>query len=168
MTRCLVVYYSWTGNTAKVAKAIAQNLSAELEEIREVKPRKGLFAYIRSAFESRRRRCAAILPPTHDPSDYDLVILGCPVWAQDMASPMRAYIEEQRPRLQRIALFCTLGGAGGDLTLAKMASLCERSPAAGLQIADPDMKSGAWVRLAEDFATRILRTAASGDVTAAA
>ena len=86
MSRSLVVFYSWTGNTGKVARALAETLSAELEEIREVKPRGGLFAFLRSGMEASRKRPAPIVRCSRNLADYDLVILGSPVWAASMAS----------------------------------------------------------------------------------
>lgn len=121
MTRTLVAYYSWSGNTAKVAKAIAEALGADLEEIRETRSRRGVFGYIGAAMEAAREHPAPIQPAIRNPGGYDLVVLGCPVWAQKMASPMRAYLLRERAHFKRIGLFCTLGGAGGEAALAGMA-----------------------------------------------
>lgn len=64
MGKCLVVYYSRTGNTAKIARAIAESLSADIDPIRETRDRRGAIAYIRSAFEALRRKPAPILSGT--------------------------------------------------------------------------------------------------------
>jgi flavodoxin len=155
MAKYLVAYYSWTGNTAKVAKAIAEKLGADIEEIRDAKPRKGMFAFIRSAFEASQQRQTVIAPRVKNPADYDVVVLGSPVWAQNMASPMRAYITREQANVRQAAFFCTLGGAGGKTALAKMAALCRRASIADLQVDDPALKSGAWRGAVDDFARRI-------------
>ena len=155
MTRCLVAYFSWSGNTAKVAKSLAETLSADVEEIRDVKRRSGFFAFLRSASEASRGKSAPIMPLTRDAAEYDVVILGSPVWAQKMASPMRSYILQEKSRIKRVALFCTLGGAGGDAALSSMAALCSKASIADLQVRDSDLKSGAWRTAVEDFARRI-------------
>jgi flavodoxin len=155
MTRYLLAYYSWSGNTAKVAKAIAETLSADLDEIRDMKPRRGFFAFFGSAFEASRQKPAAIAPSTKDPAAYDVVILGTPVWAGNMASPLRAYIMREKPKIKEIALFCTLHGSGGEKTLASMAQLCGSTAIADLQVQRPALQSDAWRDAAHDFARRI-------------
>ena len=54
MSRILVVDYSRTGNTHLVAKAIAHVCGADLERIREVRSRRGLWGYLRSAREAMK------------------------------------------------------------------------------------------------------------------
>ena len=156
VSRCLVVYYSRTGRTAKAAEAIAAVLVADLEPIHDVTPRVGGFGYLKSAIMALRERPSAILPPLRDPADYELVVLGCPVWAGKMATPMRAYIERNRAGIHRLALFCTLGGSGGEATLSMMEQRCGLNAAATLQLDDTDFASSTWRVGAEAFAYQIL------------
>jgi flavodoxin len=155
MPRYLVVYYSWTGNTAKVANVIAEVLSADIEQIHDVKPRSGQFAFVATAFASLLHRSAPIVQPLKGVADYDVVILGCPVWASNMATPMRTYITQEKPGIKKIALFCTLGGSGGKGALAQMAALCGRTSLADLTVEQPLLASGAWRALAENFARQV-------------
>ena len=157
MTKCLVAYYSWHGNTAKVAQAIAEELSADLEEILDAEPRAGLLGYVRSGFEAWSQLPATIKASTKSVAQYDVVILGCPVWAHHMASPMRSYILREEPNFRRVALFCTLGGAYGEQAIAALTALCNRPPIAELLVTAGLLKSGQWRELAIDFA-RSLRT----------
>jgi flavodoxin len=165
MSTQLVTYYSWTGNTAKVAKALAVALSADIEQIREVKPRGGLFAFIRSAIEGRRRRTVPILASTRDAGAYDLVLLGGPVWAGEIASPLRSYIDREKGKLKQVAFFCTLGGANGASALASMGAACGRQPVAELLIDAASLQSGAWRMQVDEFAKK-LRTPAAAPATA--
>lgn len=151
MAKTLVAYYSWSGNTAKVARAIAAALPADVEEIREVKPRTGLFAFVRSAIEARRRKTAPIVAAETDAGEYDLVILGTPVWAGEMAPALRAYIEREKHHFKDVAFFCTLGGANGERALAGMRAAAGRAPIAELLIDASGLKSG-WRRQVHDFA----------------
>lgn len=160
MTRYLVAYYSWTGATAKIAKLLAQELSADLEEIRDARRRAGPFAFVGAVFESLGKRPARILPAVRDPADYDVVILGCPVWAQDIASPMRAYVREQGRKFRKVALFCTFGGAGGEATLDKLSALCGLTPLARLAVDDPALKSERWRDMAQAFSGQLVAKAA--------
>ncbi len=74
--------------------------------------RLGLFGSLRSAEEAWRERPAAIEPPRRDPSSYDLIIIGTPVWAWSTSSPVRAYLTAMKARLPDVAFFCTLGASG--------------------------------------------------------
>lgn len=155
MTGTLVAYYSWSGNTAKVAKAVAEALGADIEEIREIRPRRGVLGYVRAAMEAAREHSAPIQPALRNAADYDLVVLGCPVWAQKMASPMRAYLLRERAHFKRIGLFCTLGGAGGEAALAGIASLSQREPIATLQVEARLLQSSAWRAHVDRFAQQL-------------
>lgn len=152
--KCLVVYYSWSGRTKKVAEAIAAALSADLEPIREKKRRAGLFAYIRSAIEAKQRKLAPIQASAHDPADYDLVILGTPVWAGEISSPLRAYVEREKPKLKRVAFFCALGGSNGANALAGLRVACGSQPQAELLV-DAHMLSGDWRPEVLKFASKL-------------
>lgn len=141
--KVLVVYYSRSGNTRAIAEAVAERLGADIEVIRDDARRGGLFGFFRSGREAWRERPADIAPSVHDPADYDIVVIGTPVWASNMSSPARAYIERHRSRLGRIALFCTVGGMGADKALFRMEALADRTPVASLAVTERDFKEGA-------------------------
>jgi flavodoxin len=139
MKRTLVVYFSRTGYTQRVAEHIARMAGADCEPIKERSTRTGFIGYWRSAREALRKSCVEIEPASLDPRDYDLVVLGTPVWAGNMSSPMRAYIAQHKLDFGRLALFCTQGGSGGEKVLRKMADFCGRSPVATVCFNDSDI-----------------------------
>jgi flavodoxin len=130
MNKILVVYYSRTGRTRQIAEAIAARLNADIEPIQDGGRRMGVRGYLRSLLEAMQNRVIHISAPTKDPSAYELTILGTPVWAQQMCSPMRAYITGQRQSFKKIAVFCTQGGSGGSKVADHIVELCGRGPAA--------------------------------------
>ena len=69
MASILVIHYSRSGNTQKVAQAIARACGADLEQIRDVKPRHGLWGWIRSGREAMRAIPAEIRPLKRDPAN---------------------------------------------------------------------------------------------------
>lgn len=152
MPKYLVAYYSRSGNTAKVARLLASTLSADLEEICEVQALSGPFTFIASIISSLLKRTPPILPSRKNVADYDVVILGCPVWASHMATPMRSYIQREGQQIRQLALFCTLGGSGGKSTLGQMAALCGHQSIADLMVKQPALLSNAWRGLTDDFA----------------
>jgi flavodoxin len=130
----LVVYYSMTGNSRRVAQELRQALGADIEEIREPHPRKGLTGVLRALRDAILRREPPILPTAADPSRYDLVVLGGPVWAGRFASPVRSFARRFGPGPKRLALFCTLGGRGADEAASELQQLMGRPFGAMLAI----------------------------------
>jgi len=168
MPRFLVAYYSWTGNTAKVARLIAETLSADVEEIHEATPRGGLLAFPAAVVASVLKKSSPIMPATKNVADYDVVLLGCPVWASNMATPMRTYIMRENPGIRHMAFFCTLGGSGGKAALARMAALCGRTSLADLIVEQPALASGIWRELTENFARQIQKIEAKSPAVVSA
>ncbi|WP_084183314.1 flavodoxin family protein [Nevskia soli] len=130
----LVVYYSRSGTTREVAEALASALGCDIEEITDVRDRSGRIGYLRSLIAALRQRPSVIAPTTKDPSGYQLVIIGTPVWAGSVSSPVRAYLLKYASRLRSAAFFCTLGGRGAESTFAQMEKLIGQAPHACLSI----------------------------------
>ena len=75
----IVVYYSYTGNTRKRAKELAEAREAELYEIKYEKPPGTVQAYLAGSVAAMRRRPAKTEPITVDLTAYDTIILMAPV-----------------------------------------------------------------------------------------
>jgi menaquinone-dependent protoporphyrinogen IX oxidase len=58
-------------------------------------------------FMFSQNRLAVIKPTMYNPSDYDLVIIGPPIWTSRVSTPVRTYIEENKAKFKRAAYFCT-------------------------------------------------------------
>ena len=138
--KTLVVVYSRTGNTLSVAKRIAKELDADLEIIKDKTNRKGTLGFLRSGYESVRKKVPAIVEPKYDPRDFDLVIIGTPIWAGSMSSPVRAYILRFHGQFKRVAFFATSAGGSHDKALNEMAELAEAKPLAKIDISLNQLK----------------------------
>ncbi len=141
--KILVVYYSRSGTTRKVAQALAMALQCDSEEIVETRSRNGMLGYLRSVIEARRKVPARIASSARDPSTYDLIVVGTPVWAWSVSSPVRAYMIANKAKFPALAFFCTLGGAGSDKAFAQMQDLAGKSAVASLAVTARDLASGA-------------------------
>ena len=140
MKKILIVFYSRSGYTRKVAEHIATVCKADTEEIRDVKSRKGFFGYFRSGYEASKMTLAKIEPAVANPANYDVLVLGGPVWAGKMASPIRTYITQHCDEAKAIALFCTYGGSGAEKVLREMEKLSEKKALAAIAITDDEIK----------------------------
>src|SRR5262249_55236616 len=143
-SRILVVYYSRTGTTRKVAESVAAALQCGSEEIVEDRSRRGNLGYLRSLFEAIRKVPSHTIAEPEDPSTYDLIVIGPPVWAWSVSSPVRAYMTAARTRLPAVAFFCTMGGAGAEKAFAQMQALAGKSPAACLAVKAHDVASASY------------------------
>jgi flavodoxin len=108
--KTLVAFYSRTGNTKKVAEKIAAKLNANVEEIIDKKKRSGIFGWFGAAWDAAKKRFT-VIETKFNPEEYDLVIIGTPVWASDISPAVRTYINNYK--LKNIALFCTYGCSVG-------------------------------------------------------
>lgn len=157
MKSCLVVYYSRTGMTRKMAEAIALQYGCDIEPIHEDRTRTGPFNYLRSAYEAMTKKLPDIVRSTKNPADYSLTILGTPVWGSNMSSPLRSYIVRNKDRFNQVAAFCTMGGSGGDKVLDDIGMLCGKKLVSRMKLTDREIDSNqAPVRVAEfgnSFAT---------------
>jgi menaquinone-dependent protoporphyrinogen IX oxidase len=140
--RVLVVFYSLTGTTRRVAQAVAAELGADIEEIRCPNYRPGFFGFWRAGYASWKNKIPEIAPSKYAAADYDLVVVGGPVWAWNACTPVRAYLMREATRLPALAFFVTVGGVGFKRALATMETLAGRKPAATLVLKTEDFKRG--------------------------
>jgi len=124
----LVVFYSRTGRTKKVAESISSILGCDVEEIFDTKNRAGILGYLRSGWEASRRKTTVIREIKKDPALYDIVIIGTPLWSGLMSSPIRTYLLQNRDHFKDIAFFCTYGGSLSQEMFNEMGSLCGKKP----------------------------------------
>ena len=129
--KALVVYYSRTGNTKRVAEMIAGALKADLEELVDKRGREGFLGYLRSGRDAIRDKTTELKSLQHQPGDYDLIFGGTPVWASRPAPAVRAFLESQDLSGKKAALFCTMASRGEETTLSTMRSLLPQAELVG-------------------------------------
>ncbi|MDR2966882.1 MAG: flavodoxin [Methanobacteriaceae archaeon] len=139
--KTLIVYYSRTKITANVAKILKKKFGSDIEEIKDVKNRSGRIGWIKSCLDAIRGVSSEIKPIEKDPSEYDTVIIGTPVWASTMASPILTYITENKEKFNDIAFFCTCGHGGYEETLAKMEKISAKKPLETLFLTKSDINA---------------------------
>lgn len=142
--RTLVVYFSRTGNTRTVGNEIARELSCDVEEIIDTVNRAGPLGYINSGRQATMKELTKLQPLKKDPSQYELVVIGTPVWAATMSTPVRTFLVENKDKLKKVAFFATLGGVGADGTFNGMEELAGKKPEATFTVNTVDLKKGAY------------------------
>jgi flavodoxin len=104
--KSLIVFYSWLGNTAAVARELQAQTGFEIQEIIEKKERKkgNIPAVAFSAFLGLRSR---IEPMDFNLDGYNQVFLGAQVWAGNMTPAINSYLNKTNFRGKRVFLFIT-------------------------------------------------------------
>jgi flavodoxin len=150
-SKVLVVYYSRTGATRRLAEVLAKALQADIEPIIDKKNRSGIFGYLRSLSESLQKRAGAVEPMKTDPRSYDLVVIGTPVWAWSVSSPVRSYLVGNRGRLPDVAFLCTMGSRGSERAFEEMQAIAGKAPRAGCAVTAREVASEAYGRHIAQF-----------------
>lgn len=134
MKRILVVYFSMGGHTRKLAEELGVATGADIEEITEIHPRSGGRGMWRALWDASLRRKSRIHPIKHDPADYDLLVLGGPIWAGRLAAPVRTFAQRYGPQAKAVAFFCTEGGHGADAAFGDLQRLGGQRPIVTLAV----------------------------------
>lgn len=143
MADILVTWFSRSGSTERLARALAARLGADAEPILASGSYAGAAGFLRGVWQSLRRRTPP-LGSAVDPAAYRLVVVGTPVWAGRPAAPVRSYLHRHGPRIRSLAAFCVSGsGAAYDAVFTDMEALSGRRPVATLSLAQRQVLGGA-------------------------
>jgi len=134
MSKRLVVYYSRTGNTKKVAERIANDLSCDIASIKPLTSYKGMLGWLKAGSQGVRRKIPEIESINENIKEYDLVILGSPMWGSNLSSPVRAFLTKSVNEIKKIAFFYTCNGNGSDKIFEELNNLTEIEPVATLGV----------------------------------
>ncbi|MBN1824541.1 MAG: hypothetical protein JW803_09510 [Endomicrobiales bacterium] len=138
--KILVVYYSLTGNTKKVAEDIAAATGADTEGLTENKKRTGFFGFIGACAAAARGKLTEIGPVKRDPLKYDLVVIGTPIWAHKVTPAVRTYVTEKKGSFKNIAVFATSGGTSPDKAFETIHEITGMDPVASAGFIEKDLK----------------------------
>lgn len=112
--KILCVYYSRTGSTEKLMEEIAQELDCEIVKLTDGVDRSGVLGWLRSGMQAMARHVPQVeKPETKLPlGEYDLVILGTPVWAGRCSAPARSFLIQFGEELKDVAYVITRASDG--------------------------------------------------------
>jgi len=148
--KTLVVYFSRDGHTKKIAEQIAEKLNADIEAIKESTNRKGIIGWLKSGAESARGKVPEINTLSNDVESYDLVVVGTPVWAGTVASPVRGFLSQYRESIKEAAFFCTMGSSEGR-TFDEMKELSGKEPKAVSSYTAKAINTGEYLSSLEKY-----------------
>ncbi len=154
--RTLVVYYSRTGTTATIARALANRLDAEAREISCNKYAGGLFRYLLAGYDSVRGNLPEIELTECAAEQYDLVLIGTPIWTSHPALPVRTFLNRKPELPARVAVFLTHGGHSPPQTcIDELAELLPVPIEAKLTFNSAQVSDGKFADDVADFANEL-------------
>ena len=109
MANILCVYYSRTGHTEKLMREIASELDCEIVKLEDGVNRNGLGGWLISGLQAVSRKVPQVKQPETSLAlkEYDLVIIGSPVWAGRCSAPVRSFLLQFGEELKKVAYVIT-------------------------------------------------------------
>lgn len=159
--RTLVIYYSLSGTTRAVAETIAHDLAADIEEIRCPRYRKSFMSFLKAGYESWANKLPPIDPLQHTPADYDLVIIGGPIWVWHAATPVRSFLQMHTGALTNVAFFLTHGGSPPGGVFREMEALAGKAPKATIAVRMVDVERRTFTPAVAEFVATLRASMAS-------
>jgi flavodoxin len=152
MSKILVAYYSKTGNTKRAAEDIARALGADLEIIRDRRNRKGIWAWFASGRDAMKKLKTEIETTGKNPAEYDLIIVGSPVWGWNIAPAVRTYLENNKAIIKNHAFFVTSGNTASEKIAPYIKEIFSINPIAHVGFNAAEMKNeGVYKKKLADF-----------------
>ncbi len=121
----IIIYYSRSGNTEKIALQAKEDLNCEAVKII---PEEAYGSYISSCLRVMKENAAPVAPafvtPLPDLSACDTVLLGYPIWMQDIPRFVADFIESCDLSGKTVVPFATYGMSGISWTMKHLRQLC--------------------------------------------
>ena len=127
--RPLVVYYSYSGITRRLAEDIALITDGNLRELKPQKPYS--FSYNTAVKEARaeieKGYCPPLLQGAEPIEDTDVIFVGSPNWLKTFAPPVLSFLRSVDLSGKTIIPFCTHGGGGFGRMIEDYKRECKNS-----------------------------------------
>lgn len=145
--KTLIVYYSRSNVTKKVAESLQEKLGCDIEEIKPKVNYQGKIGYVRGIKDAIAEKIVDYENLQYDPSEYDTVIMGAPVWASKSANPLISYIDKNEGKFKDVKLFITAGSSGFESTIKQINSHLGFDASGSISIRTIDVKNDNYMDL---------------------
>ncbi|MCM8761323.1 MAG: hypothetical protein NC938_03455 [Candidatus Omnitrophica bacterium] len=112
--KTIITYYSFSGNTDRVINLWAEKLKEKGEVvIQRLKPVKEIMTFGAQCYAAFTRQRAELQDGIDfDASNYDLIVIGCPVWAFAPVPAMNTYLDKVNGLHGKRAIVLLTSGSG--------------------------------------------------------
>lgn len=149
--KILVAFYSRSGKTKKVAEAISEILKCDKEEIFDTKNRKGIPGFLSAGTDANLRRLTTIKEIKNNPSLYDLVIIGTPIWSSNISTPIRTYLSLYKEDFKKVAFFCTRLSSDSKKVFDDIKNITQKTPLALLELSSREVARDQYMQKVKEF-----------------
>lgn len=135
-----IVFYSMNGNVRMAAEKAAAGIGADLIELvpKKAYPDKGMKKFMWGGAAVTFKAKPDLEPYSFSKDDYDMVILGSPVWAGTFAPPLRTFLDSNDLSGKKIAVIATSAGGNSDKCINNLKTAAKAdSLVASLSLIDP-------------------------------
>ena len=137
--KSLVTYYSRTNITKKLAENIASEINADIDEITPKVNYQGKMGYARGGKHAIQEKIVDLEGLKFDPSEYDVVYVGGPIWAGKAANPVISYLKQNEGKFNNVKFFLTAGSSGFEGGFSQMEKYSKK-PIKTLALTTKDVK----------------------------
>jgi flavodoxin len=142
--RILIVSYSNTGTSRRVADLLSGKFQWPRGEVSEERSRTGAAGTLRCVMDSLLRRHPAIRYEGPDPRGFDTVVLIAPIWLYRLAGPMRSFVRDHAAGLKRVAVISVMGGQGATNAFAEIGRILGRPPILSTSFTAREVDDGSY------------------------
>jgi|GEM_PF-2143440 len=101
-----VVFFSYEGNTRRIADDLVEDLDATAIPLTVTDTGDDPEIYTWRNHVIHVSQTPTIRHPEFEPEEYDLIVLGTPVWSGSISPALRSFLDSQEFFRRRFALFC--------------------------------------------------------------
>jgi flavodoxin len=127
--KILIVYYSWSGNTRKIAEIIHKYVDGTIIEILPEKPYPK--SYNDTVQQAKKEIREGYKPPIKNKieniDEYNIIFVGTPNWWSTIAPPIATFLSQYDLSGKIIVPFCTHGGGGKGRIVEDITRLCNNA-----------------------------------------
>lgn len=114
MSKKIILFYSFEGNTRRVAHFLSEELDIPCEEIKPIKDlsSKGFSKYLWGGTQVIMKKKPELIELKTNLDEYDTVILGTPIWAGTFSPAIKSLLEDKLKDKDIAIFYCHDGGPG--------------------------------------------------------
>jgi flavodoxin len=126
----IIVYYSWSGNTKRIAELIKAETGGT---VFGVKPKAAYPKSFNATADQAKKEIESGYKPELESdietAGFDTVFIGSPNWWGTVAPPMAAFLAGRGLSGKTVVPFCSHGGGGEQRVLKDIVNMCPGSKA---------------------------------------
>jgi flavodoxin len=135
-----VIYFSLEGNTKYVAEKIAKELDADMIQLIPVKeyPTGKVSKFFWGGKSTTFKETPKLESYQFNPDNYELVILGTPIWAGTFVPPLRTFLRKTKLIGKKVAMFASCSGGSTEKCFMQLENeISDCTVLSTLRIIDP-------------------------------